>query len=55
MLLFTCGLGIGLFYWGVSEPIYYYRGYAAMQKPGYVNEDQRAQQAIFITLFHWGQ
>lgn len=54
MLLFTCGLGIGLFYWGVSEPIYYYRGYAAMQKPGFVNEDQRAQQAIFITLFHWG-
>ena len=53
-LVFTCGLGIGLFYYGVSEPIYYYRGYNKMQKVPWSNDDGRAQQAIFITLFHWG-
>ena len=53
-MVFSCGLGIGLFYWGVSEPIYYYRGYSDMQKITHVNDDGRAQQAIFITLFHWG-
>ena len=53
-MVFSCGLGIGLFYWGVSEPIYYYRGYSDMQKVPWSNDDGRAQQAIFITLFHWG-
>jgi len=53
-MLFACGIGIGLFYYGVSEPMYYYNGYPNMQKPGWTNDDQRAQQALFITMFHWG-
>ena len=25
-MLFSCGIGVGVYYWGVSEPMYYYRG-----------------------------
>jgi len=53
-MLFACGIGIGLYYYGVSEPMYYYRGYPNMQKPFNMNDDQRAQQALFMTYFHWG-
>ena len=53
-LLFCCGIGIGLYMWGVSEPMYYYRGYGnALFKTPFQNDDQFAQQAIFITLYHW--
>ena len=45
-MLFSCGIGIGFFYWGVSEPMYYYR--AAWDNPlfktPFQNDDQRAQQ-----------
>lgn len=53
-MLFSCGLGVGLYYWSVSEPIYYYTGYPNLMKPGFTNNDQKAQQAIFLTYFHWG-
>ena len=53
-MLFACGIGIGLYYYGVTEPMYYYNGYPNLQKPGWTNDDQRAQQALFITIFHWG-
>ena len=62
-MLFTTGLGIGFFFYGVSEPLYYYRqprswsGSAPgsdIHKPGYDDDDQKANQAIFITLYHWG-
>jgi choline-glycine betaine transporter len=52
-MLFASGIGIGLFYYGVTEPIYYYTRYPNMQKPGWTNDGQRAQQALFITMFHW--
>lgn len=48
----SCGIGVGLYYWGVSEPMYYYRS-GALYKPGFQNDDQRAQMAIGIMLFHW--
>jgi len=25
-MLFSCGIGVGIYYYGVSEPMYYYRG-----------------------------
>ena len=54
-MLFACGIGVGLYSLGVQEPMGYYRGtgYAAKKIP-FDNDDQRAQQAILITLFHWG-
>ena len=52
-MLFSCGIGVGVYYWGVSEPMYYYRG-GALSKIPVLNDDDRAQMAIFTTLFHWG-
>lgn len=63
-MLFTCGLGIGFFFYGANEPLYYYRqpqSWGAgnlgtdLIKPGPIQtDDQRGNQAIFITMFHWG-
>ena len=45
----------GLYMYGVSEPIYYYRGYGnSLFKVPWQNDDQFAQQAIFLTYYHWG-
>eukprot|EP00854_Cymbomonas_tetramitiformis_P017014 gene17014-20227_t len=56
-MLFSCGIAVGLYYYGVSEPMYYYRNSAAgsnMFRTPVSNDDEQAQQAIFITLYHWG-
>uniref|UniRef100_A0A7S0X6I6 BCCT family transporter n=1 Tax=Mantoniella antarctica TaxID=81844 RepID=A0A7S0X6I6_9CHLO len=52
-MLFSCGIGVGVYYWGVSEPMSYYRG-GALWKVPMNTDDDRAQMAIFTTLFHWG-
>jgi len=46
----------GLYFYGVSEPIYYYRlSYEnKLFKVPFQNDDQRAQQALFVVLYHWG-
>ena len=51
-MMFACGIGVGLYTFSVMEPISYYRG--GVSKIPYVNDDQKAQQAITLTLFHWG-
>lgn len=54
-MLFSCGIGVGIYYWGVSEPLYYYRDlYSNVYKLPVDNDDDKAQEAIFVTLFHWG-
>ena len=62
ILIFTTGLGTGIFYFGVSEPMYYYRDDAGalntnsnyLAKIPFMNDDQRASMAMFLTFFHWG-
>ncbi|XP_028401735.1 uncharacterized protein LOC114524762 [Dendronephthya gigantea] len=55
-MLFSAGIAIGLFYYAVAEPIFHY----VPGGPGYnrywgrYTDNQRAQDAINITLFHWG-
>lgn len=51
-MMFACGIGVGLYTFSVMEPISYYRG--GVSKIPYINDDQKAQQAITLTLFHWG-
>ena len=53
-MLFTCGIGIGLYFWGVAEPLVYYTQYPNLQKPFWNNADQRAQASLFMANFHWG-
>ena len=54
-MLFCSGIGIGLYFYGVSEPMYYYRlSYEnKLFKVPFQTDDQRAQQALFVVLYHW--
>ncbi|WP_019180311.1 BCCT family transporter [Microbacterium yannicii] len=50
-LLFAAGMGIGLVFYGVSEPLSHF----VSPRPGVVGEPpQLAQQALTQTYLHWG-
>ncbi len=51
-MLFAAGMGIGLVYWGVAEPLNHY----AAPPPGAASatDAQRAQTAMSTTFLHWG-
>ncbi len=48
-MLFSCGMGIGLVFWGVSEPIWHYMG------PPYGTPEsaESARLAMSYSFFHW--
>lgn len=50
-MLFAAGMGIGLVFWGVSEPIYHY-----MTPPEGVTPEtiEAAKIALRYSFFHWG-
>jgi choline/glycine/proline betaine transport protein len=50
-MLFSAGMGIGLVFWGVAEPMYHFA------EPPFGIEGgstEAASLAITVTLFHWG-
>ncbi|MBA2441203.1 MAG: BCCT family transporter [Rubrobacter sp.] len=49
-MLFTAGMGIGLVFWGVGEPVFHF------QSPpvGEAETEAAAQNAMNYTFFHWG-
>ncbi|MFV5490256.1 choline BCCT transporter BetT [Acinetobacter sp. ASP199] len=49
-MLFTAGMGIGLMFFGVAEPVMHYVNPPA----GEPETVQAAQQAMRVTFFHWG-
>ncbi|WP_175484392.1 BCCT family transporter, partial [Plantibacter sp. MMLR14_011] len=50
-LLFAAGMGIGLVFYGVSEPLSHF----ASPRPGVTGtEKELAQQALTQTFLHWG-
>lgn len=50
-MLFATGMGIGLVFWGVAEPLSHY----ASPKPGVTGTpEELAQQAMTQTYLHWG-
>ncbi|WP_299033264.1 BCCT family transporter [uncultured Pseudokineococcus sp.] len=50
-MLFATGMGIGLVFWGVAEPLNHF----ASPKPGVSGNDvELAQQAMTQTYIHWG-
>lgn len=49
-MLFTAGMGIGLMFFGVAEPIMHY----VTPPAGEPETVLAAQQAIRVTFFHWG-
>ncbi|SDE15782.1 BCCT family transporter [Limimaricola pyoseonensis] len=49
-MLFSAGIGIGLIYWGVAEPMYHYFA-PPLAEPETV---AAAQEAMAISFMHWG-
>ena len=54
-MLFSAGLGSGLIYWGVAEPMFHIQGSPYLERaglePGSVDA---AISAVTVTIFHWG-
>lgn len=49
-MLFTCGMGSGLIFWGVAEPVFHVAAlpdFASVQGGG-------VDEALALTYFHWG-
>ena len=49
-MLFSAGMGIGLLFFGVAEPIQHY----ALPPVGEGRTVESARQAMVLTFFHWG-
>ncbi|WP_246195786.1 BCCT family transporter [Halopolyspora algeriensis] len=49
-MLFTAGMGIGLVFYAVSEPVYHF----ANPPVGQPGTEEAAQRAMNFTFFHWG-
>ncbi len=48
-MLFAAGMGVGLLFWGTAEPLSHYKVVR-----DYTDPFRAAEQALFITNFHWG-
>ncbi|GIW80686.1 MAG: glycine/betaine ABC transporter permease [Gemmatales bacterium] len=49
-MLFAAGMGVGLLFWGVAEPMIHF----SAPPVGEAHTPQAAHQAMVITLLHWG-
>jgi len=49
-MLFAAGMGVGLLFWGVAEPVLHFDGAPGVE-PG---SRAAARHALTVTLFHWG-
>jgi len=57
MMLFSCGIGNELLYFGVAEPIYHYATSARQGQPNqfsHLNDAERARASMNLTFYHWG-
>ncbi|CAM9422073.1 unnamed protein product [Discosporangium mesarthrocarpum] len=54
MMLFSAGVGISLFLFGVVEPVRHYIGPNRYTVGEYRTDNEKAQWAITLTMFHWG-
>jgi len=54
-MLFSAGLGSGLIYWGVAEPMYHIQGSPFLTQAGLEpNSVGATSSAILVTNLHWG-
>ena len=49
-MLFSAGMGIGLVFWSVAEPIYHFQ----TPPPGLAEGLEPSRVAMAVTIFHWG-
>jgi BCCT family betaine/carnitine transporter len=53
-MLFAAGMGIGLMFWGVAEPMTYYGGTGGTPLAVTPETPQAADLAMAATMYHWG-
>ena len=53
-MLFAAGMGIGLMFWSVAEPVAYYTDWWGTPLNAVPNTPEAAASAMGATLFHWG-
>ncbi len=53
-MLFAAGMGIGLMFWSVAEPVAYYTGWYETPLNVAANTPEAAKLALGATMFHWG-
>jgi choline/glycine/proline betaine transport protein len=53
-MLLSAGMGIGLMFWSVGEPMYHYNSPSPMFNGLEGNTPEAAQAAMGTTFFHWG-
>jgi choline-glycine betaine transporter len=55
-MLFCCGVAVGLWYFGVSEPMWHFHGWggARWMDDNNWNDNNKANHALMMTYFHWG-
>ncbi len=49
-MLFSAGMGVGILFWGVAEPVMHFSG----PPTGVASSPEAARQAMVLTNFHWG-
>ncbi|SFL01895.1 BCCT family transporter [Pseudovibrio ascidiaceicola] len=52
-MLFGAGIGIGILFWSIAEPIYHFQSNPFIAE-GQENSAEAAQIAMRISIFHWG-
>ena len=54
-MLFSAGVGVGLLFWSIAEPIYHFQGNPFQEMLGVEpNTAEAAQLGLNIAIFHWG-
>lgn len=53
-MIFAAGMGIGLLYWGVAEPVAHYTGFFHTPFNVLKNSPEAAHGALGSTVYHWG-
>ena len=53
-MLFAAGMGIGLMFWAVAEPVAYYTGWYKTPFNVPANSPEAADLAMGATMYHWG-
>ena len=53
-MLFAAGMGIGLMFWSVAEPVAYYTNWYGTPLNVAPNTPEAAKLALGATMFHWG-
>ena len=51
-MMYTCGVAVGLFFYGVAEPIWHYK--SGSIRSSTEHDSEKANYALMQTYFHWG-